>query len=69
MSLVEAKTAPAAQAAPSALASRNGARAPGLIEADNISIPAFRISNDSGPYPRCGGRDATIVGTEAGEVR
>ena len=38
MSLVEAKTPPAAQAAPSALASRNGARAPGLIEADNISI-------------------------------
>jgi branched-chain amino acid transport system ATP-binding protein len=38
VSLVEAKTPPAAQAAPSALASRNGARAPGLIEADNISI-------------------------------
>jgi len=37
-------------------------------EADNFSIPAFRISNDTGPYPRCGGRDATIVGTEAGEV-
>ena len=39
MSLVEPETAtPAAQPATSTLASRNGARAPGLIEADNISI-------------------------------
>jgi len=39
VSLVEPETAtPAAQPATSTLASRNGARAPGLIEADNISI-------------------------------